>query len=393
VSRALRATWWVVPLAIFAATRILSGLLIVLVARDQISASQLPADMPLPTLVDPASYLHVIANWDGQWYRQIAAHGYPSGLPTTDGVVQQNAWAFYPLFPALVRIVMTPGLSFGLAASLVNLAAGAAAMCLLYRMLLAGTGRYTAGLTVLALCSAPASPIFQTAYAESLALLLVFAALWALQQERYVVLSLAGLALSLTRGIAPALVVVVAWEYLRRRRAREPFAATDRRGLLLSGLVVALSALVWPAVVGIVTGDAGAYWQTQKAWATVAGNKADSWLVSLPESPGRAIVVFVWVGLLVLVCLRARSWPRVLRMWPVPYALFILALTPATASVLRFSVLLGAPWWPAPEWSRRLASPGPRVAVVAAVVCVGLALQWWWLRSYFVIDPYSHGHP
>src|SRR5262249_24828734 len=238
VSRALRATWWTVPLAIFAVTRILSGLLIVLVARDQISASQLPADMPLPTLVDPASYLHVIANWDGQWYRLIAAHGYPSGLPTSHGVVQQNAWAFYPLFPALVRLVMTSCLSFGLAASLGNLAAAAAPMCLLHPMPLAGTPRFTSRLTRLAPCSSPASPIFQTAYAESLARRLLFAALWALQRERSVLSALAGLGLSLIRGIAPALVVVVAWECLRRRSAREAFEATDRRGLLLSGLVV-----------------------------------------------------------------------------------------------------------------------------------------------------------
>jgi hypothetical protein len=48
----------------------------------------------MPTLVDPASYLHLIANWDGQWYRQIATHGYPSHVPVVNGAVQQNAWAF-----------------------------------------------------------------------------------------------------------------------------------------------------------------------------------------------------------------------------------------------------------------------------------------------------------
>jgi hypothetical protein len=31
--------------------------------------------------------------------------------------------------------------------------------------------------------------------------------------------------------------------------------------------------------------------------------------------------------------------------------------------------------------------------VVLTVVAVGLAAQWWWLRTYFVIDPWSHGHP
>ena len=351
-----RTPWYVVPLAIFLLTRVLGALLIIVVARDQIPASSLPVDMPLATLVDPHSYLHVIANWDGQWYRLIAEHGYPPALPMQDGAVQQNAWAFYPVFPLLVRLVMFTGASFGFAASVISLGSGAGAMCLLYRMLMAGTGRFTASLTVLALCSAPAAPIFQAAYTESLALLLVLVGLWALERQRYVVLALAGVALSLTRGIVPALVAVVAWEYLRRRRAGEPFPAGERRGLEMSGLIVALSALLWPVVTAVGTGELNAYWKTQTSWTSVAGNNTDSWLVSLPHYPGRLLVVVLALGLVTLVCVRARSWPRVLRMWPVPYLLFILAVTPATASVIRFSMLLGAPWWPAPEWSRRLTS-------------------------------------
>lgn len=391
---ALRRTpWYVVPLLIFLGARLLSAGLLVLLARDQIPASALPPDMPLPTLVDPASYLHVIANWDGQWYREIASHGYPSNLPEHHGVVQQNAWAFYPLFPALARVVMTAGVSFGLAASVVSLLCGALAMCLMYRMLTPGSGRFTAGLTVLALSSAPAAPILQAAYTESLALLLLLTALWGLQERRYAVLTASGVALSLARGITLPLVAVIGWEYLRRRHADEPFDSASRRRLLVSGLVVAASTLLWPAVVAVATGEPDAYWTTQKAWATVAGNSADSWLVSLPGHPGRAVVLLVGIGLLALVCRYARCWPRTLRMWPLPYALFILALTPPTASVLRFSLLLGAPWWPFPEWSRRLASPAGRATVVLTVVAVGLAAQWWWLRTYFVIDPWSHGHP
>ena len=99
------------------------------------------------------------------------------------------------------------------------------------------------------------------------------------------------------------------------------------------------------------------------------------------------------MALLTLVCLRAKGWPWVFRAWPVPYALFILALTPPTASVLRFSLLLGAVWWPIPEWSRRLASPIARAALASTVLLVGIVLQYCWLRSYFVIDLGSRGHP
>jgi hypothetical protein len=393
VTRGLRAPWWVVPLAIFAVTRIVSGLLIAIVAQSQIRASQLPPNMPIPTLVDPPSYFHVVANWDGQWYQQIAAHGYPHGLPVSHGVAQQSAWAFYPLYPALVRAGMTSGLSFGLTASVVSLVSGAMAMCLLYRMLLDRNGRFTAALTVIALSMTAAAPIFQAAYSESLALLLLLVALAGLEQRRYAVLCSAGVLLALSRAITPPLALVVAGAYVLRRRSEEPFLSGERRRMLMSVFVIAASSLVWPMAVGIATGDALAYVHTQAAWAKVAGNDARPWLITMMHNPAQVFIVAVVLGLLILVCRRARTWPLALRLWPVPYAVFILAVTPPTASVLRFSVLAGAAWWPAPEWSRRLSSPGTRAALVTGVVVVGLALQWWWLRTYFVIDPYSHGHP
>ena len=45
--------------------------------------------------------------FDGSWYRNVAENGYPAELPRgEDGLVQQNAWAFFPLFPMLARGLM-----------------------------------------------------------------------------------------------------------------------------------------------------------------------------------------------------------------------------------------------------------------------------------------------
>src|SRR3954452_4833685 len=144
VSLLRRTPWYVVPLAIFLLTRLVDVVLIIWISRDQIPTAALGSDLPLPTLVDPHSYFHVIANWDGQWYRLIASHGYPTTLPTQDGVGTQNALAYYPVFPLLVRMVMFTGASFGAAASVVSLASGAAAMCFLDRMLVPRCGRFVA---------------------------------------------------------------------------------------------------------------------------------------------------------------------------------------------------------------------------------------------------------
>jgi hypothetical protein len=392
-----RAPWYVVPLGIFLVLRLVDGFLIVMVAHQQIPASALPADMPMPTLVDPPSYLHVIANWDGQWYREIATHGYPAHLPTEDGVVQQNAWAFYPVYPALVRLLMIPGLSFGWAASVVSVIAGGAAVCLLYRMLESRCGRFAAALTVLALCCAPAAPILQAAYTDSLGLLLVLLALRLLDQGRFGWLAATGVVLALTRPItAPLAMVTAAYFGARwRHRAEDPFPDRDRRGLVLVTGALVTSAAIWPAVTGLVAGDWSAYGDTQRAWRGIAGNRPDTWLVSLAHgAPAvRWIVIFVFLAALVLIARNARQWSLGMRVWTVAYPVFILALTPPTSSLFRYLVLAGPAWWPAPGIGQRVRSPGARVGLALAVAVVGVALQFLWLRWYFVITPASRGTP
>ena len=62
-------------------------------------------------------YWDLVVIWDGDWYRQIAQRGYPDGLPLNEfGRVDYNSWAFFPLFPLLLRVVMTTGLPFSVAA-------------------------------------------------------------------------------------------------------------------------------------------------------------------------------------------------------------------------------------------------------------------------------------
>ena len=55
--------------------------------------------------------------WDGVWYERVAREGYPVQLPVDadTGAVTYSAWAFYPLYPYLVKVVMVTGLPFTVA--------------------------------------------------------------------------------------------------------------------------------------------------------------------------------------------------------------------------------------------------------------------------------------
>jgi len=95
----------VVALAVYAMTRVFAWVVITRAAARQ-----------LPSVWTPqhSGYLDMATLWDAQWYRIIATQGYPVPLPVdAAGAVQQNAWAFFPGFPFLVKAVMAAtGLSF-----------------------------------------------------------------------------------------------------------------------------------------------------------------------------------------------------------------------------------------------------------------------------------------
>ena len=89
------------PLALYAVTRAINAVYFAVMQTHQIAmgGSVEVARVLYPTPAAPG-YFVAMANWDGQWYHEIADLGYPVPLPTDpDGAVVQNPWAFYPVFP------------------------------------------------------------------------------------------------------------------------------------------------------------------------------------------------------------------------------------------------------------------------------------------------------
>ena len=279
-----------------------------------------------------------------------------------------------------------------------SLACGAAAMTLLYRMLAPGLGGFGSAMTVLALCVAPAAVVWQAAYTESLALLLVLAALWALRHRRYGTLLAVALALALTRPIVLPLALVAGlhWVARWRRRAVEPFPRAEAVRSALVIVATAASFLLWPAVAAVVTHRPDAYFATQSAWyARDAG--WPTWLTGLVGggNPALTLVVAAACGALVLVLLRkpARLWGFELRTWAWAYPLYILGSTKPTTSIFRYALLAVVPWWPFPEIGRQVTARRDRLALVALVTLLGIGAQLVWLRWYWVIGPDTLSFP
>lgn len=343
----------------------------------------------------PASpgYLSVITNWDGQWYERIAMRGYgePSPLSYGGAAAEGHAWAFPPLFPFVVSVVMgLTGLGFGAAATVVNLIAGAAAMVMIYQLVERTAGRFVASALVAMTCTFVSAPLLQIAYSESLALAFLSAALLLIQRGRYGFALMAVTALALTRLItAPLAVVIVAHAWSRyRRRAQAPVRWTEIVGMLGVGLMSLWGLSLWSFIAAEwLPGSEG----TGASRGSVSGLTGTSlgWFGAMYRTQGLAGAGVLLVVVLVLVWLaydsRAKSWGTELRAWYWAYPTFILVGAGVHPGILRYLLLafpllltvVGSP--------DRDTIPRVRLALVALVCCVGLGLQWFWIDHALIL--------
>jgi hypothetical protein len=259
-----RHSAWTTPLLLWLASRVVSTALLATVYVVATANGWTFASYRR----DP-SFFTFSGSWDASFYRIIAEHGYPTTLPLDDaGHVAPNAWAFLPVFPALVRAVMPlTGGSFWVAGVLVSALAGAGACVLLYRLVLAVGCSHRARWATALFAFAPTGFLLQVAYAESTFLLLLFGALLALVRRRYWLVAPLGLVAAFTKpgvlALAVALAVHLVVRWVQERRA---LPVRDAVAIVVSGLVVAAAGLAWPVIASAVTGRPNAYLDTELSW-------------------------------------------------------------------------------------------------------------------------------
>ncbi len=349
--------------------------------------------------------------WDGVWYERIARDGYPVPLPVDadNGRVTYSAWAFYPLYPFLVKLVMLTGMPFALAGGVLNLVLGGVAAVLIWTVLRSGVHadrqpqRERLALVAVGLwCFYPTTAVMLKPYTEALAVALVAGALLLLVRRSYLLVAVMAVPLGFTRGVAPALGaaalihLVVRWREDRRAGER-PLAGQRASAVVMIG-ALAVSAVAWPVVAAVTTGVPTAFFDVQAAW----GQRPDK---------GPFVLWFEWAwqskgiaGVVVLVALAATYVALVLgrhgrwicieaRAWALAYPVYLFAVVRPITSMWRF-LLLDVPiaalvasvamrtangQGVVPHWRRR-------VAVVLLVLVAGV---FWWTCSLLVYTPWG----
>ena len=383
---AVRTTpWWVRVLAVFVASRVVTTALLLWFASKQ-GANAWTDPQP--------GYFDFARIWDAHWYFIIAVSGYPSVLPVTDtGAIGENAWAFMPGYPSLVRALMlVTGVDFPVVGVLVSVAFAAGTSLLLYRLFEKALGPGTALFSVVLFCVAPLSPIYQVAYAESMHTFFLVLALLLLQNRQYwlMIPVIAVMALTRPSGLAFALALLL---HLGYRWWKDPdFPWRERIAVMVVGLFSAFMGIVWLLAAWYVTGSPSAYTDTELAWRAGYGFTGElvpfePWMLGaqfwlqFPAGPlivGTGILFIVGFLWLVVVSRGARRIGVDTRFWLVSYLLYLLAVFFPQSSTFRLLV----PLFPVLGIVAQPKSPLYRVGIVIVFI-IG---QYLWLQATWLVD-------
>jgi hypothetical protein len=375
--------WWVRVTVIWLLSRVVSTTLVLILASVQ---GQNPWTGAQP------GYAAFANMWDGLWYHIVAVGGYPTELPVTaEGHVGENAWAFMPVYPLVVRMLMVlTGAPWEPLAVLVSVLCSLGTALLFYRLMRRVQPSSTALFAVVLFCVAPLSPLMQFGYAESMQLLLLTGALLLVLQRRYLVLVPLVAVMALTRptGLAFALFLTLHVGYRWYTRRRDPFPVREAATAFSVAVFSGLMGLAWPGIAWLVTGSMTAYTDTELAWRSAYIGYQElvpfaAWFQSGVWWLGAPLGILVVVGLIVgfgalMFTPMVRSLGVDLRLWVVSYALYLLAVFFPQSSIFRLLMpmfpLLGA-----------LALPRSRVyrVVVTLVLICG---QWGWLLLCWGVD-------
>ena len=326
-----------------------------------------------------------LAGWDTWHFTRIAERGYlPPGLPCCDQ-------AFFPGYPALIRLVMPFTAGSALAAGvLVTLAAGAVAAVLLYRLALQLSGdERTARAAVLYLSVAPFGVFLTAVYSEALFLALSLGAWLASVRRRWWLAGAVAAGASLVRVNGLFLAVALGVLYLGQlwadgeRRPRADVLALGLPVLATGGYFAYLTARTGSLTAWQDAQVAG--WDRHGAWpwqGLLAGWRHVQEPASLHLQVSRwADLLTVVAGLvLVLVLARLRRWAEGVY---VGLNVAVLVCSTTLVSAPRYTLT----WFPAylliaelvqrPGW-RWLRGPLPIASAVAmTVLTVWFATHRW----------------
>lgn len=239
----------------------------------------------------------VTAWWDTTWYLRIAANGYHQAPIHVNALGGQHDYAFFPLWPGLIRVVSLLPVSPAVAAAILSPVLFCVAAVLIAAVLEPAFGRLVATDGVVLLAFSPGAFTFSMGYSEGLFLVLAAIAFLSTSPGRRAVAI--GFAVVTRIGGLP-LIAVDGLQWLRTRgRDVGALGVAFAGGLAFAG---------WWIAVAVISGDPMGFLRGSPDWGVVTGIWAVERTFETPRVPlvaALVVVAIVTVGAIVTV---RRSW-------------------------------------------------------------------------------------
>jgi hypothetical protein len=320
-----------------------------------------------PYLLD--SMLNSIVAWDSEYYLSIATVGYEdieNVVPVeADGEVHSKSYAFFPLYPYLMKVVRLPFVLLGfspigastIAGLIVSLLGILGGMLAIYDLCREELGEEGALRVVFFMMIFPVSYFFAVVYTEGLFVGLAFGSLAFLRRKQWIAAALLAAFATWTRSIGAVLLLplLLSWAYEYRK-------SEDKRNLLLHLPILFAPLLaygIWRWAFGIHFDFVQDNWfgnrlfdisTTMRAWGAMLAHAQE-----FPEARFHVILGLSAVVLAVLSCLfNARKYPYLAIFG------FLALLVPMTGgwtgtnSAIRYVLVVPTLWIMLGQWSKNM---------------------------------------
>lgn len=153
---------------------------------------------------------------DSYWYQKIAENGYRTiptgqlGYSNAENYLQTE-WAFFPMYPMLIKALMLTSLSFDASALIISLLFSFLAFSIFYLFVKDTFNEKVAILSTIILIVFPFNYYFSMFYSESIFLFFILFCFWSVKNKKYFLLSIGYVFLCLLRpnGIIIALPLYI----------------------------------------------------------------------------------------------------------------------------------------------------------------------------------------
>lgn len=209
------------------------------------------------------SLIDKIMQWDSSWFISIVNDGYMrEAISNIPGMNGQANWAFFPLFPILVKLITLIGCQTSVAAIGLNSFIELFSLHLFYLLSLDYLNKKQAHHSVLLLAFSPVNIWFNSAYSDMLFFYLTLLAFYNLHRHNYWIVAIIGLLLACTRFVGIFIIASLIISYYRYK----PLKVNNLIYLFLQCIIISIGLLGFMAYLAKLTGDPLAFYHVQSAW-------------------------------------------------------------------------------------------------------------------------------